>query len=248
ALQKIEHQKFDLFIVDMVMPRMNGLKLIQNILDIIPAAIIIMLTGHSTVEIAVKAVQAGVYKYLTKPINADELINEVKKGLEYAESSDIDKTGEVKPSSTFALNEKELMLNGFPENIKKEFLSLGRTEKYYSGDMIPLNFKNSTSIIIVEEGKISVWLKNIIIEKLRPNDVWGEENFVFPRSTFTTLRAETDVKILRLNRKKLINFFVYQNEKISKRYMINITSSIYFKWRKALQKNILNKLSTETEG
>ncbi|MBS3768569.1 MAG: response regulator, partial [Candidatus Cloacimonetes bacterium] len=68
------------------------------------------------------------------------------------------------------------------------------------------------------------------------------------RSTFTTLRAETDVKILRLNRKKLINFFVYQNEKISKRYMINITSSIYFKWRKALQKNILNKLSTETEG
>ena len=247
ALQKIEYQKFDLFIVDMVMPGMNGLKLIQNILDIQPTAVIIMLTGYSTVEVAVKAVHAGVYKYLTKPIDADELISEVKKGLKYAESCDLGESFKLKPSSTFALNGRELMLNGFPENIKKEFLSLGRIEKYEAGDRIPVNFKNSSSIIILERGKISVWLKQILIENLKENDIWGEENFVFPRSTFTNLRAETNVKILRFNRRKLLNFFVYQNEKFSKRYMINITSSLYFKWRKALQKQILSKLSDKAE-
>ncbi|MEA2103818.1 MAG: response regulator [Candidatus Cloacimonadota bacterium] len=243
AMQKIEFRKFDLYIVDLTMPRMDGLDLLKNILRIQPAAIVIILTGHSSVEDAVGIVQAGAYKYLAKPIQAAELLESVKSGLEFGLSSKSSGTS-VKPASTFNLNGIALMLNGFSTIDKKEFLALGKIQRYEQGEMIPVRTKDEASILIVEEGKISVWLENISVDYLHKNDVWGEENFLFSSSVFAKLRADTVVKISRLSRNKILNYFVYKNERLSKRFMINISSSLYFKWRKALQRNILHKLAT----
>ena len=85
ALDKMDFEVFDLFLVDMAMPRIGGFELMKMIKKKQPLAVIIILTGFSSIEGAVKAVQAGAYQYLSKPINADELFEIVKKGIQYSE-------------------------------------------------------------------------------------------------------------------------------------------------------------------
>ena len=78
ALEKMDYDDFDLYLVDMVMPRMDGLELMKKIKQKQPLAVVMILTGFSSIEGAIKAVHAGAFQYLSKPINIDELLNAVK--------------------------------------------------------------------------------------------------------------------------------------------------------------------------
>ncbi|MDP8242324.1 MAG: response regulator, partial [Candidatus Celaenobacter antarcticus] len=85
GLDKMSYDDFDLYMVDMVMPRLDGLETMKRIKKKQPLAVIIITTGFSSIEGAVKAVHAGAFQYLSKPINAEELLEAVKKGLQYGE-------------------------------------------------------------------------------------------------------------------------------------------------------------------
>lgn len=65
--------RIDLAIIDMVMPGMNGLEVIEGIRRARPDLPCIMLTGNATVEAYVKARSLGIYEYLNKPIRKKEL-------------------------------------------------------------------------------------------------------------------------------------------------------------------------------
>jgi two-component system response regulator HydG len=73
ALEKMDYDDFDLYLVDMVMPKMDGLELMKKIKQKQPLAVVMILTGFSSIEGAIKAVHAGAFQYLSKPINIDEL-------------------------------------------------------------------------------------------------------------------------------------------------------------------------------
>ncbi len=85
ALKKIDHNDYRLIISDIMMPEMDGfeflLKLHKNDLDI-P---VIMTTGYSTVQNAVKSLYTGAIDFLPKPFTMDELISSVSRGLRYRE-------------------------------------------------------------------------------------------------------------------------------------------------------------------
>ena len=86
ALEKLKDDYFDLFLIDYMMPRMDGFELMLKIKKRQPLSVIIITTGYSSIDGAVKAVHAGAFQYLSKPINPEELIDVVKKGLLYGES------------------------------------------------------------------------------------------------------------------------------------------------------------------
>ncbi|MGQ9693282.1 MAG: sigma-54-dependent transcriptional regulator [Thermodesulfobacteriota bacterium] len=73
ALEKIAEESFDLVLLDLKMPGLDGMETLREIKAKDPDIICIMITGYPTIESAVKAVKSGAYDYLTKPCNPDEL-------------------------------------------------------------------------------------------------------------------------------------------------------------------------------
>jgi two-component system, NtrC family, response regulator len=72
-----------LVITDMKMPGMDGMQLLGAVKKISPSTLLIMITAFGTVDIAVQAMKAGAYDYITKPFNRDELLLTVAKALQF---------------------------------------------------------------------------------------------------------------------------------------------------------------------
>lgn len=74
ALAATEAQRFDFAIVDLRMPGLSGLSLIAPLRERMPQARVIVLTGYGSITSAVEALRAGAHDYLSKPVDADEVI------------------------------------------------------------------------------------------------------------------------------------------------------------------------------
>ncbi len=82
ALKKIEKESFDLVLTDLKMPKMDGLQLITEITKSKPETLMVLLTGHGTIDSALEAMKRGASDYLSKPINLDEMMVRLHKVLE----------------------------------------------------------------------------------------------------------------------------------------------------------------------
>jgi len=81
ALKRFQKGDIDLVISDLRMPGLSGEELLAKILAESPGTPVIILTGHGTVEAAVKAMRAGAWDFLTKPVNLDYLSLLVKQAM-----------------------------------------------------------------------------------------------------------------------------------------------------------------------
>jgi DNA-binding response OmpR family regulator len=82
ALAYIEDAPFDLMIVDLIMPGIDGLQVIDVAQKMSPQAKIIMLTAYGTLESAIQAMRRGATDYLLKPANAPEIEAAVDRALQ----------------------------------------------------------------------------------------------------------------------------------------------------------------------
>lgn len=82
AVEKSAVFKPHVLIVDLQMPRMDGLETILRIKDRVPRAVAVILTAHGTIQSAVQAIKQGVYDYLTKPFDNEQMLLVVKRALE----------------------------------------------------------------------------------------------------------------------------------------------------------------------
>ncbi len=73
AIEKNRTIGFDLTILDLKMPEIDGIETMAKMKEIDPETYFIILTGYGTVESAVEAMKLGAYDYLSKPVNLDEL-------------------------------------------------------------------------------------------------------------------------------------------------------------------------------
>lgn len=82
GLEKIRAVDYDLILLDVMMPGISGIDLIEKIHEVDPETVIIIITGYATVEMAVRAIKQGAYDFLTKPFSVDDLLLVVQQGLE----------------------------------------------------------------------------------------------------------------------------------------------------------------------
>lgn len=82
GLRNFQKSDYDLVLLDIKLPKMHGIKLLQKIKEISQETIVIIMTAFGTVETAVKAMKIGAYDYITKPFLSDELILIMQKGFE----------------------------------------------------------------------------------------------------------------------------------------------------------------------
>lgn len=73
ALEKAPEFGPAVVIADLVMPGLDGVALLKPLAEVYPNAVVILLTGHATVETAVSAMREGAYDYLTKPVDPRRL-------------------------------------------------------------------------------------------------------------------------------------------------------------------------------
>ncbi len=85
ALRVLERERFDVMLTDLRMPEMDGLQLFEKSLSFNSDMKTIVMTAYSSVKDAVEAMKKGVYEYLTKPLNLDELFITIKKALDEKE-------------------------------------------------------------------------------------------------------------------------------------------------------------------
>lgn len=82
CLTKMAERQYDIYLVDIRMPGIDGLELQRRIKKVQPDATIIIMTAYASVESAVEALKQGAYDYITKPFDPDELAHLVRNAAE----------------------------------------------------------------------------------------------------------------------------------------------------------------------
>ncbi|HWU43925.1 MAG TPA: sigma-54 dependent transcriptional regulator, partial [Bdellovibrio sp.] len=83
AIEKIKssEKSYDLVILDVDMPRLNGLETLRQIKEFNPGIIVIIMTAHATLHDAIQAVKDGAYNYLAKPVASENLLALIDKAV-----------------------------------------------------------------------------------------------------------------------------------------------------------------------
>jgi len=77
AIEKVKVQSYDVIILDLAMPEMDGIDVLKILLKENPDFQIIFLTGHATLEKGIEAVKLGAVEFMEKPVNIEHLLEKV---------------------------------------------------------------------------------------------------------------------------------------------------------------------------
>jgi len=83
GLARYKAEKFDLVLCDIDMKPMDGITLLKQLKQYDPSAVIIIMTAYASTESAIQALKFGAFDYLQKPFKVDELMQALKRSLEY---------------------------------------------------------------------------------------------------------------------------------------------------------------------
>ena len=82
ALEKMAASAFDIVISDLKMEKVDGIALLEKIKSRNPNTIVIMITGHASIDSAVETIRKGAFHYITKPFKLDEVRDTVREAVE----------------------------------------------------------------------------------------------------------------------------------------------------------------------
>jgi two-component system, NtrC family, nitrogen regulation response regulator NtrX len=88
ALAVLEHEEVALVLCDVAMPGMDGIALVERLHLTHPGLPVVMVSAHGELETAVRAVRAGAYDFLQKPVDEKRLFLTIDRALEWAEMRD----------------------------------------------------------------------------------------------------------------------------------------------------------------
>ena len=78
AIELVREKSFDVAVVDIKMPGMDGIETLRQIKKIAPLVEVILLTGHASVEAGIEGMKSGAYDYVIKPYNVNDLLLKVE--------------------------------------------------------------------------------------------------------------------------------------------------------------------------
>ena len=81
ALEVVQRETPDLVMLDIWMPRMEGLEALQRLRELHPGLVVVMMSGHGTIETAVKSTKMGAYDFIEKPLSLEKVIVTVNNAL-----------------------------------------------------------------------------------------------------------------------------------------------------------------------
>lgn len=187
GLEIVKNEQIDLVVTDLRMPGgVSGEEVLRQITTKMPGIPVIVLTGHGSIDAAVKAMQNGAYDFLTKPLNLEQLETIVKKALKNREESP-----ELKAAQKRSENDKKAGEKPDDKNLsEKDDKKTGNQKSDYnpSKDFIgksPAIEKVRTLIKKVAASKISVLItgetgtgKEVVANEIHRESDRAEKPFV----------------------------------------------------------------------
>ena len=82
GIDVLKTQDIDLVITDLMLPGIDGMELARKVIKEYEGTQVMIITAHGSVKSAVEAMKEGVYNYVTKPVNIDELLLVTEKALD----------------------------------------------------------------------------------------------------------------------------------------------------------------------
>lgn len=83
ALNSFQPHSWDVALLDIKMPGIDGIELQKRLHEVDPDLIVIVMTGYASVETAIQALKQGAYDYICKPFEPDELVHTINNALEH---------------------------------------------------------------------------------------------------------------------------------------------------------------------
>jgi len=111
AVEYVRTHHIDLMVVDLRMPGMDGLEVVQVVNQLAPDTEIVLLTAYASTETAIQALRLRIHDYLQKPASPAQVVSSVKKGLErraarmQAKNSGIDSVDAIEMLDTVTLSD-----------------------------------------------------------------------------------------------------------------------------------------------
>ena len=82
ALEIVENERFDVVVLDFLMPGIDGIETLKLLKKRKPFIEVIILTGHGSVESGLQGMQFGAFDYIMKPADFDELLEKIQQAYE----------------------------------------------------------------------------------------------------------------------------------------------------------------------
>lgn len=82
-LRDLELGNFDLVFLDVVLPGMNGMEVLQQVKSRLPEVEVILITGHASIDAAIGAIKKGAFHYVAKPLKLEEIRHLARRALEH---------------------------------------------------------------------------------------------------------------------------------------------------------------------
>jgi DNA-binding NtrC family response regulator len=82
ALSRLKEDSFDILITDLMMPEMDGFRVLEVVKDAYSDIIVIVITAYSSIETAIKAMKLGAYDFIPKPFDPEHLLMIINRALE----------------------------------------------------------------------------------------------------------------------------------------------------------------------
>jgi two-component system, OmpR family, phosphate regulon sensor histidine kinase PhoR len=86
GLKKIEEEHFDIILLDLMMPGLRGIDLLEHVKARHPDTLVIVITGYATLEHAVEAMKKGAFDFISKPFSPEDLRTVIGRAIEYIRS------------------------------------------------------------------------------------------------------------------------------------------------------------------
>lgn len=127
ALGVLRKEAFSVVLVDYLLPDGDGLELSRQIIEELPEVKIIMMTAFGTVKNAVSAMKMGIYDYLTKPIDLDELLIIIRRAIQEQKliSENIDLKSKLTETYRF---ENIIGVSGKMQDVFRKIAKVARTD------------------------------------------------------------------------------------------------------------------------
>lgn len=104
ALTVLDDQDYRLALVDLMLPGRSGFELLEALVGAHSPMPVVMISGYSTIENAVRSLQLGAFDFLPKPFDMEELLGVVRRGLRYGGSQvETAKDGPIEPGKRYFL-------------------------------------------------------------------------------------------------------------------------------------------------
>jgi two-component system, NtrC family, response regulator HydG len=155
----VKNKSFDLIITDLRLPNYDGIELMQEFKSQFPSTPVILMTGYSDVNTAVKAIKNGASDYISKPFNPEEVLLVIKNALQKNDAS-----------NTISSNEKVEAKNQSDDFV----IGISKASKKLA-EYIKLVSPTDMSVLIVGESGTG---KEVIAKKIHENSTRKNNNFI----------------------------------------------------------------------